>query len=116
MLSEAWLDNEERVSITNFDCCVKFERMDHRAFGVAIYRKQNNPHVVTPQMDITYCQTRGLGIVSPILGDKCVAECLFENGQPVISVVVYISSNQTVKIKDFQHFVLLPYTEGGFAL
>ncbi|GFY47638.1 hypothetical protein TNIN_78041 [Trichonephila inaurata madagascariensis] len=60
MLSETWLDNEERVSIPNFDCCVQFKRLGHRAFGVAIYRKQKNSHVVTSQMDITYCQTSGL--------------------------------------------------------
>ncbi|GFS48568.1 hypothetical protein TNCV_309931 [Trichonephila clavipes] len=52
-----------------------------------------------------------------ILGDISAAECLFENGQTVISVVVYISSNKTVKkIKDYLHFVFLRYNEGGSAL
>ncbi|GFX01741.1 hypothetical protein TNCV_2921271 [Trichonephila clavipes] len=69
MLSEMWLDIEECVSIPNFDCCVQFKQLGHRAVGVAIYRKQNNSHAVTPHRDITYCQTSGLGIVSPILGD-----------------------------------------------
>ncbi|GFY64882.1 uncharacterized protein TNIN_246201 [Trichonephila inaurata madagascariensis] len=63
MLSETWLDNEERVSIPNFNCCVQFKRPGRRAAGVAIYRKQKNSHVVTPHMNITYHQTSGLGIV-----------------------------------------------------
>ncbi|GFY46983.1 uncharacterized protein TNIN_455971 [Trichonephila inaurata madagascariensis] len=61
MLSETWLDNDKRVSIPNFDCCVEFKRPGHRAAGVAIYRKQKNSHVVTPHMDITYRQNSGLG-------------------------------------------------------
>ncbi|GFX11215.1 uncharacterized protein TNCV_1893561 [Trichonephila clavipes] len=40
ILAETWLDNDERVSIPNFDCCVQFNRPGHRAAGVAIYRKQ----------------------------------------------------------------------------
>ncbi|GFU63373.1 uncharacterized protein TNCV_247431 [Trichonephila clavipes] len=69
MLAETWLDNDERVSIPNFDCCVQFKRAGHRAAGVAIYREHNNSHVVTPHMDITYRQTSGLGIVSQDIGD-----------------------------------------------
>ncbi|GFS90941.1 hypothetical protein TNCV_4192661 [Trichonephila clavipes] len=65
MFSETWLDNDESVSIPNFDCCVQFKRSGHRAAGVAIYRKQKNLHVVTPHMNFTYRQTRGLGIVTP---------------------------------------------------
>ncbi|GFY40313.1 hypothetical protein TNIN_1371, partial [Trichonephila inaurata madagascariensis] len=62
MLSEAWLDYDERVSKPNFDCCVQFKRPGCRAAGVAreIYRKQNNSHVVIPHMNITYGQTSGL--------------------------------------------------------
>ncbi|GFV66715.1 uncharacterized protein TNCV_3319451 [Trichonephila clavipes] len=72
---------------------------------------------MTPHMDITYRQTSGLGIASQDIGDICAAEYIFENRQTVISVAVYISPNQTVqKIKDFLHFVLLPYTEDGSAL
>ncbi|GFU82116.1 hypothetical protein TNCV_1326601 [Trichonephila clavipes] len=113
MLSETCLGIEERVSIHSFDCSVQFKGLGHPAVGVAIYHRQNNFHVVTPQMDITYCQSSRLDIVSPILGDICAAEFLFENGQLAISVVIYISSNQMVqKIKDFQHFVLLLHTEG----
>ncbi|GFV12490.1 uncharacterized protein TNCV_1792691 [Trichonephila clavipes] len=68
-------------------------------------------------MDIIYRQTSGLGMARQDIGDICVAECMFENGQTVISVAVYISPNQTVKkIKNFLHFVLLPYTEDGSAL
>ncbi|GFY71010.1 hypothetical protein TNIN_408501 [Trichonephila inaurata madagascariensis] len=61
MLSETWLDNDERVSIPNFDYCVQFKRPRRRAAGAAIYRKQKNSHVVTPHMNITYRQTSGLG-------------------------------------------------------
>ncbi|GFV50287.1 uncharacterized protein TNCV_621971 [Trichonephila clavipes] len=68
MLSETWLDNDECVSIPNFDCCVQFKRPGRRAAGVAIYRKQENSHVVTPHMNITYRQTSGLGIVSNDIG------------------------------------------------
>ncbi|GFW77309.1 uncharacterized protein TNCV_924251 [Trichonephila clavipes] len=68
-------------------------------------------------MDIIYRQTSGLGIASQDIGDICAAECIFENGQTVVSVTVYISPNQTLqKIKDFLHFVLLPYTEDDSAL
>ncbi|GFW84063.1 uncharacterized protein TNCV_1662301 [Trichonephila clavipes] len=74
MLAETWLDNDECVSIPNFDCCVQFKRPGHRAAGVAMYRKQNNSHVVTPQMDIIYRQTSGLGIASQDIGDLCAAE------------------------------------------
>ncbi|GFW86494.1 transposable element Tcb1 transposase [Trichonephila clavipes] len=52
MFSETWLDNHERVSIPNFDCCVQFKRPCRRAAGVAIYHKQKNSHVVTPHMNI----------------------------------------------------------------
>ncbi|GFV80009.1 hypothetical protein TNCV_1182971 [Trichonephila clavipes] len=65
MLSESCLDNDERVSIPNFDCCVHFKRPSRRAVGVAIYRKQKNSHAVTPHMNITFRQTSGLGIVAP---------------------------------------------------
>ncbi|GFX76111.1 uncharacterized protein TNCV_1834861 [Trichonephila clavipes] len=70
MLSETWLDNDERVSIPNFDCCVQFKQPGRRAAGVAIYRKQKNSHVVTPHMNITYRQTSGLGIVSNRAGAR----------------------------------------------
>ncbi|GFY09706.1 hypothetical protein TNCV_3696681 [Trichonephila clavipes] len=122
MLSEIILDNDERVSIPNFDCCEQLNRPGHRAACVAIYRKQKNSHVVTPHMDITYRQTSGLGIVNHDIGDTSAAECLFENGQTVMFVsfsiqVIYISCNQMVKkINDFLNFVLLPYTEGDSAL
>ncbi|GFS93141.1 uncharacterized protein TNCV_363631 [Trichonephila clavipes] len=112
-----WLGNDERCAIPNFDCCVQFKVPGHRVAVVAIYRKQNNSHVVTSHMDIIYHHTRGLGTASQDIGDICEAECIFENGQTVISVAVYISQNQTVKkITDFLHFVLLPYTEDGSAL
>ncbi|GFW72556.1 uncharacterized protein TNCV_3797841 [Trichonephila clavipes] len=92
MLSETWLDNDERVSMPNFDFCVQFKRPGRRAAGVTFYRKQKNSHVVTPHMNITYRQTSGLGIVSnDIGGPMCGEECLFENEQTVISVVAYIS-------------------------
>ncbi|GFV47926.1 uncharacterized protein TNCV_3043981 [Trichonephila clavipes] len=68
MLSETWLDNDERVSIPNFDCCVQFKQSGRRAAGVAICRKQKTLHVVTPHMNITYRQTSGLGIVSNDIG------------------------------------------------
>ncbi|GFX31797.1 hypothetical protein TNCV_171301 [Trichonephila clavipes] len=68
MLSETWLDNDERVLIPNFDCCVLFKRPGHRAAVNVIYRKQKNSHVVTPHMNITYRQTSGLGIVSNDIG------------------------------------------------
>ncbi|GFU56083.1 uncharacterized protein TNCV_3405451 [Trichonephila clavipes] len=68
MLSETWLDSDERVSIPNFDCCIQFKRPGHRAAGVAIYCKQKNSHVVTPHMNITYRQTSELGIVSNDIG------------------------------------------------
>ncbi|GFW40508.1 hypothetical protein TNCV_2834161 [Trichonephila clavipes] len=62
MLSETWLDNDEPVTIPNFDCCLQFKRPGRRAAGVAIYRKQKNSYVVTPHMNIIYHQTSGLGI------------------------------------------------------
>ncbi|GFW94699.1 hypothetical protein TNCV_4247391 [Trichonephila clavipes] len=67
MLSETWLDSDERVSIPNFDCCVQLKRPGRRAAGVAIYRKQKNSHV-TPHINIAYCQKSGLGIVSNDIG------------------------------------------------
>ncbi|GFW74757.1 uncharacterized protein TNCV_963321 [Trichonephila clavipes] len=42
MLSETWSDNDERVSITNFDTCVQFKQPGRRAAGVAIYSKLKN--------------------------------------------------------------------------
>ncbi|GFV34466.1 uncharacterized protein TNCV_1413961 [Trichonephila clavipes] len=68
MFSETWLDNDERVSIPNFDYCVQFKRPSHKTAGVAIYLKQKNSHVATPHMDITYRPTSGLGIVSNVIG------------------------------------------------
>ncbi|GFY25737.1 uncharacterized protein TNCV_3060681 [Trichonephila clavipes] len=68
MLPETWLDNDERVSIHNFECGVQFKRQGRRAAGVAIYRKQKSLHVVTPHMNITYHQTSGLSIVSNDIG------------------------------------------------
>lgn len=47
----------------------------------------------------------------------CAAECLFENGKIVISVVLHILPNQSIqKLIDFLYFILLPLTEGGSAL
>ncbi|GFU83633.1 ATP-dependent DNA helicase [Trichonephila clavipes] len=63
MSAETWFDNDEHISIPNFDCCVQFKRPGCRAAGVAFYLKQNNSHVVTPHMNIIYRQTNGLGIV-----------------------------------------------------
>ncbi|GFW86156.1 hypothetical protein TNCV_1969641 [Trichonephila clavipes] len=91
MLSETWSDNDERVLIPNFDCCVQFKRPGRRAAGVAIYRKQKNSHVVTPQMNITCRQQVDWVVLVTILEDICAAECSFENGQTVILVVTYIS-------------------------
>ncbi|GFX94663.1 uncharacterized protein TNCV_3088921 [Trichonephila clavipes] len=72
MLSETWLDSDERVWIPNFDCCVQFKRPGRRAADVAIYRKLKNSHVTTPHMNITYRQTSGLGINSHYIGGhKC---------------------------------------------
>ncbi|GFS94536.1 uncharacterized protein TNCV_2015371 [Trichonephila clavipes] len=71
MLSETWLDSDEHVSIPNFDCCVQFKRPGRRTAGVAIYRKQKNSHVVTPQMNITYRQTSGLSVSNDIGGHMC---------------------------------------------
>ncbi|GFT10597.1 hypothetical protein TNCV_1943391 [Trichonephila clavipes] len=68
-----------------------------RAAGIAIYRKQKHSHVVTPHKDIIYRQTSERGIASEDIGDICEAECIFENGQAVISVTVYISPNQAVQ-------------------
>ncbi|GFS74124.1 hypothetical protein TNCV_3280801 [Trichonephila clavipes] len=68
MLLETSLGSDERVSIPNFDCCVRFKRPGCRAAGVAIYHKQKNSHVVTPHMNITYRQTSGLGIVRNDIG------------------------------------------------
>ncbi|GFT43036.1 uncharacterized protein TNCV_3768791 [Trichonephila clavipes] len=76
MLSETWLDNDERVSIPNFDCCVQFKRSSRRAAGVAIYRKQKNSHVVIPHMNITYRQTSELGIVSNDIGGHMCGKML----------------------------------------
>lgn len=64
-----------RASEIIFDYCVQFKRPGKRGAGAAIYLKQNNSH-----MNITYCQTCGLGIITQNIGDKCTAECLFENG------------------------------------
>ncbi|GFW42890.1 uncharacterized protein TNCV_734231 [Trichonephila clavipes] len=69
MMTETWLGNEERLSIPNFDCCVQFKRPGHRAAVVAIYRKLNNSHVVTPHMNIIYRQANGLGGPPP----KCLS-------------------------------------------
>ncbi|GFX15714.1 uncharacterized protein TNCV_2132001 [Trichonephila clavipes] len=74
MLSETWLDNDERVSIPNFDCCVQFKQPGRRAAGAATYRKRNNSYVATPRLDIIYRQTSGLGIASQHIGDICAAE------------------------------------------
>ncbi|GFW54436.1 uncharacterized protein TNCV_1608001 [Trichonephila clavipes] len=78
MLEETCSDNDERVSIPNFDCCVQFKRPGYRAAGVAIYRKQNNSHVVTPHMDIIYRQTSRLGIACQDIDNICAAEKYLE--------------------------------------
>ncbi|GFT16885.1 uncharacterized protein TNCV_3193521, partial [Trichonephila clavipes] len=62
--------------------------------AIVVNSKQNS-HVVTPHMDIIYRQTSGLDMASQDTGDICVAECIHENGQTVISVAVYISPNPT---------------------
>ncbi|GFU91022.1 uncharacterized protein TNCV_4923531 [Trichonephila clavipes] len=74
ILSETWLDNDERVSMPNFDCCIQFKRPGYRAAGVAIYRKQSNSHVLTPHMDLR--QTRGLGIVNHDIGGHICGKML----------------------------------------
>ncbi|GFY65548.1 conserved oligomeric Golgi complex subunit 7 [Trichonephila inaurata madagascariensis] len=71
---KTWLDNDECVSIPNFDCCVQFKRPGHRAAGVAIYHKQNNSLVVTPHLDIIYHQTSGLDSTSNVA--DYLLECL----------------------------------------
>ncbi|GFY44592.1 hypothetical protein TNIN_291691 [Trichonephila inaurata madagascariensis] len=48
MLSKTCSDNDERVSIPNFDCCPEFKRPGSKAAGVTNYRKQKNSHVVNP--------------------------------------------------------------------
>lgn len=68
-------------------------------------------------MDITYRQTAGIGVAIQDVGDICAAECVLPNGQTLLSVVIYISPNQSVQnIIDFIHFVLLPFSVGGAAL
>ncbi|GFS95260.1 uncharacterized protein TNCV_2630881 [Trichonephila clavipes] len=74
MLAETWLDNDECVSMPNFDCYVQFKGPGHRAGGVAIYRKRSKSHVVTPHMELIYRQTRELGIASEDIGDIRAAE------------------------------------------
>ncbi|GFW39838.1 transposable element Tcb1 transposase [Trichonephila clavipes] len=114
-LERALLEEWDRIPQLVINSLI--DSMPQRATGAAIYRKQNHSHVGTPHMDIIYPQTSGLGIASQDIGDICVAKCIFENGQRVISVAVYISPNQTVqKITDFLYFVLLPYAEDGSAL
>ncbi|GFV46512.1 hypothetical protein TNCV_3233991 [Trichonephila clavipes] len=81
MLAETWLDNDECALIPNFDCCVQFKRPGHRAAGVAIYRKRNNSHVVTPHMDIIYRQTSGLGIANQDIGVIRAAEAYLKTNK-----------------------------------
>ncbi|GFV98772.1 hypothetical protein TNCV_2912891 [Trichonephila clavipes] len=101
MLSEPWLDNDERVSMPNFDCCVQFKRPGRRAAGVAIYHKQKNSHVVIPHMNITYRQTSGLGIISNDIRGHTTATAgsdVVQSGRPIFDdffqhLWPYISNN-----------------------
>ncbi|GFS94366.1 uncharacterized protein TNCV_2014041 [Trichonephila clavipes] len=110
MLSETWIDNDERVSIPNFDCCPQFKRPGRRAAGVAIYRKQKNLHVVTPHTNNTYRQTSGLGIVSNDIGGHIVISSPCENISRSISVSLRRRINERTRIKHYLNMTLLRYS------
>ncbi|GFT18840.1 hypothetical protein TNCV_1671841, partial [Trichonephila clavipes] len=61
-----------------------------------VVNSKQNSHVVTPHMDIIYRQTSGLDMASQDTGDICVAECIHENGQTVISVATFFGRNKIV--------------------
>ncbi|GFV35379.1 uncharacterized protein TNCV_3204111 [Trichonephila clavipes] len=111
MLSETWLDSDERVSIPNFDRCVQFKRPDRRAAGVAIHRKQKNSHAVTPHMNITYQQVDWVLLGS----NRGVTEDLHCGGADSIqSVGAQIPHVGVVGSKILQ--VMLPYFDGRGSL
>lgn len=118
LLSETWLQNEERVDIPNFNFVVQYKRPNVRAGGVAIYRNaHNSTTIVTPNMEINLLQSNEVGVTSARVGDICAAECQLENGQVIMMVAIYISPRSCVhNIIKFIHKILLAYTIEGAAL
>ena len=111
MVSETWLRNNEDITISNLDCSGQFKTEGQRAGSVAIYQKHNTAHITTPHMNVQYRQTSSCTANSRAIGDIFAAECVMPDGQIVLSVVVYISSNQRVaEIIKFIYSVLLLYT------
>ncbi|KAK2575621.1 hypothetical protein KPH14_011884 [Odynerus spinipes] len=118
MFSETCLKNNENIDVPNFDCVVQFKRDNVRNGGVAIYQKSNKATaVLMPNTDITLRQITSLSVNAVDVGEICAARCLLDNGQIIMTVVVYISPNQSIpKIMQFIHEVLALYTHDVAAI
>ncbi|GFV97072.1 ATP-dependent DNA helicase [Trichonephila clavipes] len=118
VLSETWLDNENDISIPNFNCIVKYKRPNTRAGGVAIYQNSSDAvNIITPSMECSVTQSDIYGTIQSSLGDLCLAGCVIDDGQKIIIVAVYITPNKKLDdIIEFLHRSLLPYTSRGSAL
>ncbi|PRD18739.1 UNVERIFIED_CONTAM: hypothetical protein NCL1_59613 [Trichonephila clavipes] len=62
-LKEFWINNEENIDVPNFHCIAKFQRHNHRADGVAIYKnKGDKTTYVTSEMDAASNTTESFGL------------------------------------------------------
>ncbi|GFV10678.1 uncharacterized protein TNCV_1755171 [Trichonephila clavipes] len=81
VLSETWLGNESDISITNFNCIVKYKRPTTRAGGVEIYQSSSDAvNIITPSMECSVSQSDIYGTIQSSVGDLCLAECVIDNG------------------------------------
>ncbi|GFU37741.1 uncharacterized protein TNCV_1466111 [Trichonephila clavipes] len=51
--AEIWVNNEENIDVPNFHCIAKFQRYNHTAGGVAVYKtKGDTTTYVNSEMDV----------------------------------------------------------------
>ncbi|GFV65283.1 uncharacterized protein TNCV_4572831 [Trichonephila clavipes] len=104
LLTETWINNEENIDVPNFHCIAKFQRHNHRAVRIAIYKNKGDTTYVTSEMDAASNTTESFGFNEPCIGEICPEKCRAENGQIILMVTIYISPNQSaVKIIEFFH-------------
>ncbi|PRD24312.1 UNVERIFIED_CONTAM: hypothetical protein NCL1_44150 [Trichonephila clavipes] len=62
-VQETWINNKRKhIDVPNFHCIAKFQRHNHRAGGVAIYKnKGNTTTYATSEMDVASNITESFG-------------------------------------------------------
>ncbi|GFS65552.1 uncharacterized protein TNCV_2469351 [Trichonephila clavipes] len=101
--------------VPNFHCIAKFQRYNHRAGAVAIYKnKGDTTTYVISEMDVVLNTTESFGLKESCMGEIFAAKSRVENGKIILMVTIYISPNQSVdKIMEFVRKNLVAYTDAG---